>query len=87
MGFMAGPALTSLLSADIAGNAQGTLQGVLASINGAAAVLTPLGMPWLFSVFSSGAAGIRFPGAPYILAAALAVVGLLLVQRRRQLIS
>ena len=83
MGFMAGPALTSLLSADIAGDAQGTLQGVLASINGVAAVLTPLAMPWLFSVFSSNAAGIRFPGAPYILAAALALVGLSLVLRAK----
>jgi DHA1 family tetracycline resistance protein-like MFS transporter len=81
MGFMAGPALTSLLSADIAADAQGTLQGVLASINGVAAVLTPLGMPWLFSVFSRGSLGIRFPGAPYILAAMLALVGLALVQR------
>lgn len=81
MGFMAGPALTSMLSADIAADAQGTLQGVLASINGVAAVLTPLGMPWLFSVFSSGAVGVRFPGAPYLLAAALALVGLALVRR------
>jgi DHA1 family tetracycline resistance protein-like MFS transporter len=83
MGFMAGPALTSMLSADIAADAQGTLQGVLASLNGVAAVLTPLAMPWLFSVFSSGAAGVRFPGAPYILAATLALVGLGLVRRAK----
>jgi DHA1 family tetracycline resistance protein-like MFS transporter len=83
MGFMAGPALTSLLSADIASDSQGTLQGVLASINGVAAVLTPLGMPWLFSVFSTAATGVRFPGAPYLVAAALASVGLALVRRAK----
>jgi DHA1 family tetracycline resistance protein-like MFS transporter len=81
MGFMAGPALASMLSVRVAGDAQGMLQGVLASINGVAAVLTPLIMPTLFSVFSSGNLGIRFPGAPYILSAALAVLGTLFVAR------
>jgi DHA1 family tetracycline resistance protein-like MFS transporter len=81
MGFMAGPAITSMLSVRIAADTQGVLQGVLASINGAAAILTPLAMPWLFSAFSIGVAGIRLPGAPYLLSAALAGVGIVLVYR------
>jgi DHA1 family tetracycline resistance protein-like MFS transporter len=80
MGFMAGPAIASMLSVRIAADAQGILQGVLASLNGVAAILTPLAMPWLFSVFSVGFAGIRLPGAPYLLSAVLAAVGILLVQ-------
>jgi len=81
MGFMAGPALAGMLSNRVAGDAQGLLQGVLASINGVAAVLTPLVMPVLFSAFSSGQLPITLPGAPYLLAAALALAGALLVAR------
>jgi MFS transporter, DHA1 family, tetracycline resistance protein len=81
MGFMAGAALTSLLSVSIAGDRQGALQGLLASINGVAAVLTPLGMPWVFSEFSGGGAGIYFPGAPYVLSAALAAGAIVLIGR------
>lgn len=80
MGFMAGPALASMLSVRVAPEAQGTLQGVLASINGLAAILTPLAMTWLFSAFSQGLLGLRLPGAPYLLSAALAGVGILLVR-------
>jgi DHA1 family tetracycline resistance protein-like MFS transporter len=80
MGFMAGPALASLLSLAVPSNTQGSLQGMLASINGIAAVLTPLAMPPLFSAFSSGTLGIYFPGAPYVLGAALAAAGIVLVR-------
>lgn len=81
MGFMAGPALVSLLSVRISGDAQGMLQGVIASINGVAAVLTPLIMPSLFSAFSLGVGGVRLPGAPYLLGAMLAVTATFLVAR------
>lgn len=81
MGFMAGPALASLLSVRIPNDAQGILQGVITSINGVAAVLTPLAMPTLFSVFSTGALHIVFPGAPYLFAALLATIGILFIER------
>ncbi|MFO1466655.1 MAG: MFS transporter [Steroidobacteraceae bacterium] len=80
MGFMAGPALVSMLSVRVAADLQGTLQGVIASANGGAAVLTPLLMPWLFSLFSQGRGVPVFPGAPYLLAAALALVAVGFVQ-------
>jgi len=83
MGFMAGPALASILSVRIAPEAQGSLQGVLASINGVAAILTPLAMTWLFSAFSNGSLGIHLPGAPYLLSAVLAAVGISLVRLAR----
>jgi len=80
LGFMAGPALAGMLSVRISADAQGMLQGVMASINGVAVVLTPLVMPWIFSVFSDGRAPLVFPGAPYVLGAALAVLGVLCIQ-------
>jgi MFS transporter, DHA1 family, tetracycline resistance protein len=81
MGFVAGPALAAMLSVRIRADAQGVLQGVLASLNGVAAVITPLAIPALFSAFSTGALGWIFPGAPYVLGAALAIVGVYFISR------
>jgi DHA1 family tetracycline resistance protein-like MFS transporter len=69
---MAGPALAGMLSVRIAADAQGMLQGVMASLNGVAVVLTPLVMPWIFGIVA---------GAPFVLSAALAVLGVLCIQR------
>jgi len=81
MGFMAGPALVSVLSARIGSDLQGTLQGVVASLSGVAAVLTPLVMPHLFSVFSGYSGPMHLPGAPYLLGAVMALVGVMLIKR------
>jgi MFS transporter, DHA1 family, tetracycline resistance protein len=81
LGFMAGPALAGMLSVRISADAQGMLQGVMASVNGVAVVLTPLVMPWIFSVFSTGQGPVVFPGAPYVLSAALAVAAVMCIQR------
>lgn len=75
MGFIAGPALVGMMSLIVPADRQGSLQGVVASITGLSVIVTPLLMPWLFSVFSSGAAGIHFPGAPYLLGSVLALLG------------
>jgi len=79
MGFMAGPALVSMLSVRAPSDLQGTLQGVVASLTGVAAVITPLAMPWIFGAFSTGRAGLVFPGAPYVLSALLALVAMAFV--------
>ena len=81
MGFMAGPALASALSVSVGTDQQGAIQGAIASLQGVAAVITPLVMPWLFSRFSAGAFGITLPGAPYLLAAALAAIAIALIAR------
>jgi len=80
MGFMAGPALVSMLSVSVQSDMQGTLQGLISSINGVAAVLTPIAMPWIFGAFSTGRFGWVFPGAPYLLSAVLAVVGVAFIR-------
>ncbi|MCC7462810.1 MAG: MFS transporter [Gammaproteobacteria bacterium] len=81
LGFMAGPALAGMLSVRMPSDGQGMLQGVMSSINGVAVVLTPLAMPWIFSVFSTGRAPLVFPGAPYVLSAALALAGVVCIQQ------
>jgi MFS transporter, DHA1 family, tetracycline resistance protein len=81
MGFIAGPALVSMMSLIVPADRQGSLQGVVASITGLSVIITPLLMPWLFSVFSSGVAGLHFPGAPYLLGVVLALLGVVFVRR------
>ena len=81
MGFIAGPALVSMMSVIVSADRQGSLQGVVASITGLSVVVTPLLMPWLFSAFSSGVAGLHFPGAPYLLGTLLAIVGMFFIIR------
>jgi DHA1 family tetracycline resistance protein-like MFS transporter len=71
-----------MMSVTVEADRQGSLQGVVASQTGLSTVVTPLLMPWLFSAFSLGVAGIRFPGAPYLLGAVLGLVGMALLARR-----
>ncbi len=80
MGFTAGPALVSMLSVKVKPDLQGTLQGVVASINGVSAVLTPLAMPWIFGVFSTGRFGWVFPGAPFVVSAVLSLIGVVFIR-------
>lgn len=72
------PALSSILSKQVPANEQGELQGALASLASATSVFAPLVMTGLFSYFTSRAAPIYFPGAPF-LAAGLCELGALLI--------
>jgi MFS transporter, DHA1 family, tetracycline resistance protein len=70
-----GPALNGLMSAQLPANAQGELQGALASVASLTAIISPVLMTQTFAYFTS-AAPVYFPGAPYLLAAAITVVSL-----------
>ena len=73
------PAMLSLMSKGIPENAQGELQGALASSFCLAAIIGPVVMSHLFSAFTSGA-GAHFPGAPFLAGLALVMcAGLVLV--------
>jgi DHA1 family tetracycline resistance protein-like MFS transporter len=75
------PSLNALMSQQIPPNAQGELQGGLASLSSVAAVLGPPLMTQLFGKFSEPAAPVHFPGAPFLAAALLAFASaLILVQ-------
>jgi len=71
LGGIANPAVQSVMSRQAGPSAQGELQGAVASLNSVAAVLSPLIMTQLFSYFSAPTAPVLFGGAPYLLAALL----------------
>jgi DHA1 family tetracycline resistance protein-like MFS transporter len=62
------------MSARINADAQGELQGAVASVISIAAVSGPLIMPPIFSAFSDGR-GLYLPGAPFLLSALLSLIG------------
>lgn len=75
---MAGPALNSILSAQTPPNAQGELQGAIASLQSLTAIFAPLLMTQLFKAFT-GSDRFYFPGAPYLAAALFALLSLAIV--------
>ena len=81
LGGIAGPALQSTISGQVPATEQGELQGALTSLMSATGVVGPLLMTSLFRYFTRGGAPIHFPGAPFLLGAALALGSALLAVR------
>lgn len=74
LGGVVTPALQAILSRQTSEDAQGELQGVLASLNAVAMIVSPLVMTATFAAFTREGAPIFAPGAPFLLAAAMMVV-------------
>ena len=75
------PSIQGLMSRQVPANAQGELQGGVASLYSLTAVVGPPLMTQLFGYFSSERARIHFPGAAFLCAALLAIAGLLVFVR------
>ncbi len=85
------PALQGIMSRTLPANAQGELQGAIASIMGLSMIIGPYLMTQVFAAFLEpgvpfslagvtilpGGAPFRFPGAPFVLASILALVALI----------
>ena len=78
LGGVVTPALQSLASRAAPADAQGELQGVLASLNAIAMITSPLIMTTTFSMFTSPGAPVFSPGAPFLLSSALMLLCLAL---------
>ncbi|MHA7774913.1 TCR/Tet family MFS transporter [Roseibium sp. M-1] len=76
LGALATPAFTALMSNRIEDNAQGELQGLIASAAGLSMVVSPFVMTQVFAAFSGPDATISFPGAPFALAGFLILASL-----------
>ncbi|MEH6738131.1 MAG: TCR/Tet family MFS transporter [Sulfitobacter sp.] len=78
------PALQGIMSTRVADDAQGELQGALTSASALAMILSPLVMTYTFAQFTDAQAPIYLPGAPFLLAAALSILGLAVVLASRR---
>ena len=77
LGGLANPAITNLMSIRVAKNAQGELQGATGALSGIAMLISPLVMTRLFHHYGGADSISYFPGAPFMLAGLLTVLGLL----------
>jgi DHA1 family tetracycline resistance protein-like MFS transporter len=74
LGAVVTPALQGIMSRAVADNAQGELQGVLASVNAMSMIFSPLLMTQVFAAFTAPDAPVWFPGAPFLLSMGLMLV-------------
>jgi DHA1 family tetracycline resistance protein-like MFS transporter len=81
LGGIAGPAVQSIISGEVPPNEQGELQGALTSLVSATSIVGPPLMTQLFAYFTSAAAPVYFPGAPFLMGAVLTLISLLLAIR------
>jgi DHA1 family tetracycline resistance protein-like MFS transporter len=81
LGALSGPALSGIASGQIGPTQQGELQGALGSVMSLTSIIGPPMMTMVFGVFSGSQAIYYFPGAPYMLAAFLTLLSLMLFAR------
>lgn len=72
------PAFQSIMTSQVPADAQGELQGALSSMNSVTSILGPLLMTQLFTHFTGADAVSYLPGAPFLAAALLTLMALML---------
>lgn len=72
---LTGPSMQSIMTSQIPKNAQGELQGGLTNVLMITAVIGPPLMTGIFTYYTNPENAIYFPGAPFILASLLAIIG------------
>jgi DHA1 family tetracycline resistance protein-like MFS transporter len=81
LGGLTFPSLNALMSHGIPKSSQGELQGAVASLFSLTTIIGPVMMTQLFGFFTSPAAPFQFPGAAFVFAAFLTLLGLILFAR------
>ena len=87
LGVLAQPAIQAVLSKSVGDDRQGAIQGVASSLNAIAMVITPITMTWVLAVFSDKTARYYFPGMPFLVSAFIVLLCLLIISRRKQVIT
>ncbi|WP_170561132.1 TCR/Tet family MFS transporter [Ruegeria atlantica] len=87
IGAVVTPALQALMSRATPDTQQGELQGVLTSLHALSMVIAPLLMTSVFAQFIKPDAAIYLPGAPFLLALVLMVIGLVVFSRSRKVMA
>ncbi len=81
LGGLATPSVRAMVSGRGDEESQGKMQGLLSAVEGLTAMVAPLTTAGLFFAFTSRWSPVRFPGAPFALAAAAALLGCWLMRR------
>ncbi len=78
---VAGPAISAMMANRVGDDEQGELQGILGSLASVGMIISLLIMPVTFRIFTKPDAPIYLPGAPFLVAAALTLLALILLIR------
>ena len=81
LGGIAGPALQAVVSENVKPSEQGEIQGTLASLMSASAIIGPPMMASVFYFFTHDEAPFKFPGAPFVLGGVLMLISTVLAYR------
>ena len=81
------PALQGIMSKAVGDDEQGELQGALTSIAAMAMIVSPMLMTSVFYTFTTAGGGVYLPGAPFLLAALLIAVALMVFVRNANSIT
>jgi len=88
LGAVVTPALQGIMSRTVPDNAQGELQGVIASMASLAMVISPLLMTQVFAGFTASDAAVFLPGAPFLVSMLLMVAcGIVYLARPRSAVA
>ena len=79
------PAINAMMSHEVEPDAQGELQGAVASLQALGSVFGPPLMTQIFAIYTGAAAPLHLPGAPFLVAAALMLLATVLLPRHRRL--
>ncbi|MEX0371452.1 MAG: TCR/Tet family MFS transporter [Tateyamaria sp.] len=75
------PALQGIMSKAVGDDEQGELQGALTSIAALAMIVSPMLMTYVFYSFTTEKSGVYLPGAPFLVAAVLVALALVVFVR------
>lgn len=81
LGGLAGPAMSGIASSQVGPDQQGELQGAIGSVGSLTNIISPLLMTMVFGIYTGSDTPFYFPGAPFILAAILTMMSLILFFR------
>lgn len=76
-----GPAIQGIISKQVGPNEQGELQGIITSLMSLASIFGPGLMTYLFFYFTANESAIYFPGAPFMMAAFLTCIAIVICNR------
>lgn len=74
LGGISGPALQGYATNKVAKNEQGELQGAINILNSVSVIMGPFIFSFIFYYYTNKQATVYFPGAPYLLGAALMII-------------
>jgi len=83
LGAVVSPALQGIMSKSVGDDQQGELQGVMTAVHALSMIVSPLMMASVFAQFTREGTSIYLPGAPFLVALVLLLVGLVVFVRTR----